>query len=612
MSKKDRKSLRRVEPCLPGALRGGRARISLVMIMRNEAANIGACLESIRPAVDEMIVVDTGSQDESASLAAQAGARVFSFPWTYDFSAARNESIRHATGDYLLWLDADDRVEEGEVRKLLALKGMLPREKNRAYYWVVRSASEEDGEIEFSQLRLFPNIAAARFEWPIHEQLYRNLKAAGVALVSTDLAVRHTGNACAEDVLRKSARNLDIIERALGPDPENPVLHFQAARTLANLQRQAEALDHLACVRSHPEIKNRERQLFLEAGVLTGRYLGELGRTREAERVFRELDAQMPNNPLVGFYLGENLVKNEKYDEAAEVLKRIVEAPLEVGFFPVDLALLRFQQCYYLGLAYLQTGEYEAAKAMLEKALPLETHGRQSLQALGLLALRQGFFEQAVACYERVARTPWASDVDFTNLGLAYRRLNRFALAETACLKALGLNPDRVEAIANLGHLYLENRDYPKALNCFQQVDRLEPGLLDVRLALGELYFRARDFENLVKSCGEVLKALELETRRTLDSVADVAALYASMGDELSAQERFSLANLAYRTAVLLRPSDALLRRAWPLAEAYGDLRPLVERLQEGLAACTNEADVTGPVNKFIHEMEAKAGALRV
>jgi cytochrome c-type biogenesis protein CcmH/NrfG len=190
--------------------------------------------------------------------------------------------------------------------------------------------------------------------------------------------------------------------------------------------------------------------------------------------------------------------------------------------------------------------------------------------------------------------------------------LNQFARAETACLKALGLNPDRVEAIANLGHLYLENRDYPKAMNCFQQVERLEPGLLDVRLALGELYYRARDFENLVKSCGEVLKALELETRHTLDSLTDVAALYAAMGNELSAQERFSLANLAYRTAVLLRPSVDLLRQVWPLAAEHGDLRPLLERLQEGLAACAGEAEVTGPVNKFLNEMEAKAGALRV
>jgi len=612
MSKNHHRHLHRVEPCLPGSLRGGRARISLCMIVRNEAANIAACINSIRAAVDEIIVVDTGSEDATVALAKQAGAQVFGFEWNHDFSAARNESLRHATGDYVLWMDADDRMEEREVQKLLRLKTMLSREKDCAYYWVVQSESEEGGDIFFSQLRLFPNILSARFEWPIHEQLYRNLKIAGVNLVKTDVVVRHTGNAFAEDVFRKSERNLDIIDRALAKDPDNPILHFQAARTLANLQRYEEAVERLDRVRNHPDIKHRERQVFLEAGILSGRYLGEIGRTREAEARFRELDAQIPNHPLISFYLGENMVKNEKYDEAVDVLKKTLEAPLEVGFFPVNLNVLQFQQYYYLGIAYLQTGEYELAKAQLEKSLPLSNDPVLSQQALGLLSLQHGFFEQAVVYYEKVIKTPAVQDVHFANLGLAYRRLNQFGKAESNLLKALGLNPDRVEAIANLGHLYLDNHDYPKAFNCFRQVERMEPGQLDVQLALGEVYFRMQNFENLVRSCEDVLKALELKSAQTLDGLGDLACLYENIGDELSAQERFSLANLAYRSAVLLQPSVSLLSKAWPLAQQTGDLRALLERLESGLASLANEPVQMESVKRFLNEMEAKAGAVRV
>ncbi|NTV51387.1 MAG: glycosyltransferase [Candidatus Firestonebacteria bacterium] len=612
MSKKHYKHLQRVEPCLPGSLRGGKATISLCMIVRNEAANIRACLHSVRAAVDEIIVVDTGSEDATPTLAARAGARVYSFPWSHDFSAARNESLRYATGDYLLWLDADDRMDEAEVRKLIHLKSQLPREKDRAYYWVVKSESEGDGDIEFSQLRLFPNILNARFEWPIHEQLYRNLKIAGVNLITTDIAVRHTGNARTEDVFRKSERNLDIIERALVKDPDDPILHFQAARTLANLRRYGEALERLERVRNHTEIRHHERQIFLEAGILSGRYLGEMGRTWEAEDVFRELDAQIPNDPLVSFYLGENLVKNEKYDEAVDVLKNALDAPLETGFFPVNLNLLHFQQYYYLGVAYMQIGESELAKATLEKSLALSKEPTLSQQALGLLALQSGNFSQAVDHYECVVKTPLAQDVHFTNLGLAYRYLNEFSKAETNFLKALRMNLEQVEAIANLGHLYLEHRDFAKALNCFRRVDSLEPGLMDVRLALGELYFREQDFENLVKSCEAVLKALELESRHTLNSWGDLASLYTAMGDELVAQERFTLANLAYRTAVLLQPAVETLKKAWPLAAQSGDLRPLLERLEESLTSWSGDPAVTEPVKKFLNEMEAKATAVRV
>jgi len=295
-----------------------------------------------------------------------------------------------------------------------------------------------------------------------------------------------------------------------------------------------------------------------------------------------------------------------------EVLKKALEAPLEVGFFPVNLNLLQFQQYYYLGLAYLQTGEYELARVQLEKSLPLSDDPVLSQQALGLLALRQGCFAQAADYYEKVVKTPAAQDVHFANLGLAYRRLNQFAKAEANFLKALGMNPGQVEAITNLGHLYLENHDYPKALNCFAQVERLEPGLLDVRLALGELYFRVQDYDNLVKNCAAVLEALELETKQTLEGWGDLAGLYESIGDELTARERFTLANLAYRTAVLLRPAAATLRKAWPLAVKNRDLPPLLERLREGLSAVGGDPAITEPIKNFLNEMEAKAGPVRV
>ena len=69
-----------------------------------------SCLESIRPWVDEMIVVDTGSVDETPRIVESFGGKLFHFPWCDDFSAARNESLRHATGDWLFWMDSDDTI----------------------------------------------------------------------------------------------------------------------------------------------------------------------------------------------------------------------------------------------------------------------------------------------------------------------------------------------------------------------------------------------------------------------------------------------------------------------------------------------------------------------
>ena len=82
------------------------------MIVRNEAERLPGCLESVADLVDEIVIVDTGSTDATKAVAARFGAKVkiFDFAWCDDFAAARNESLRRAGGDWVLWLDADDRV----------------------------------------------------------------------------------------------------------------------------------------------------------------------------------------------------------------------------------------------------------------------------------------------------------------------------------------------------------------------------------------------------------------------------------------------------------------------------------------------------------------------
>jgi tetratricopeptide (TPR) repeat protein len=85
--------------------------VSLCAIVKNEARRIADCLDSVRGFVDEAIVVDTGSTDDTARIAKQRGARVLNFDWCDDFAAARNYSLRHATGDWILVLDADERLD---------------------------------------------------------------------------------------------------------------------------------------------------------------------------------------------------------------------------------------------------------------------------------------------------------------------------------------------------------------------------------------------------------------------------------------------------------------------------------------------------------------------
>jgi glycosyltransferase involved in cell wall biosynthesis len=95
--------------------------ISLCLMIKNEEHNLPGCLQSAGDLVDEIIVVDTGSTDRTKEVAAGFRAKVFDLGWVDDFAAGRNECIHHATGDWIFWMDADERVDEANREKLRAL-----------------------------------------------------------------------------------------------------------------------------------------------------------------------------------------------------------------------------------------------------------------------------------------------------------------------------------------------------------------------------------------------------------------------------------------------------------------------------------------------------------
>jgi glycosyltransferase involved in cell wall biosynthesis len=146
-------------------LDGNRPRVSLTMIVKNEEAALFTLLRSIRDLVDEMIVVDTGSKDSTKDIAAQCGARVFDSAWCDSFAAARNEALRHATGEWILWLDADEYFDDANRDKLRLLLGSLDRQ-NAAFVMKQFSPAWQGGSVMLvDQVRLFRNLPAIRWDY---------------------------------------------------------------------------------------------------------------------------------------------------------------------------------------------------------------------------------------------------------------------------------------------------------------------------------------------------------------------------------------------------------------------------------------------------------------
>ena len=557
------------------------ARLSLCMIVKNEAENLTSCIHSVKSAVDEIIVVDTGSTDNTREIARQLGAKVFDFLWCDNFSAARNESIRRATGDYILWLDADDRVDESEVKKIRHLKRTFDSNKDKAYYLVINSQSSVDGETLFQQLRIFPNVNGARFEGGIHEQIFHILSALGIQLVKTDIVIRHTGYHDALVIVEKSERNLKILKKELEVNPDHLILHYNAARTLSGIGRHAEAIHHIKRITDDDNIKKSDKPFFLAAGLLLGKYCADIGRCEEAVSVYRDLCKDFEDEGVLHFCLGQALFLAKDYAGAREALEKSLRLPIEVSLFPVNLEGLHYYQYYTLGECYLKAGESDRARELFLKSLDFGLKHGESLQALGLMALQNQQYKEAIHYYEREMQEGVASDQTYSNLGLSYRKLGRSVEAEEALLKALEINPQRLEALTNLGHLYHEKKEYSQAVDCFARALDLAPNLMDVRFALSEIYFRLHELEKLVQECDALRRDLALSCEMTVNSFEELSALYEEMGGVLSVNGRDDLSLMSYRTSFLIYPTKRVLDKIIPMAQSSNILNCYLADIEE-------------------------------
>ena len=199
-------------------------KISACYMVKNEENNLPRSLESVKPAVDEIIVVDTGSTDKTIEIAENYGAKVIKTPWKDDFSTPRNMAIDAATGDWIIFLDADEYfASPGKVRSAITKLAdnttiIIPR---------IDIDEEQNRELNHDwSMRIFRNVDYLRYRGLIHEHL-TNIKDGKMPYIfgNSDLTIYHTGYA-ASKIKQKLQRNLELIEqeeKTLGHRPQHDI-----------------------------------------------------------------------------------------------------------------------------------------------------------------------------------------------------------------------------------------------------------------------------------------------------------------------------------------------------------------------------------------------------
>lgn len=201
---------------------GGDMLISACVIVKNEADNLPSWLASVRAFADEMIVVDTGSEDNSKELARAAGAKVFDFQWMNDFAAAKNFAIGKARGRWIVFPDADEYFDEASQQRIPALLKELEGRNILGVTCPLINIDRDDNNRVMEaivQLRIFRNLPQLRYQGYIHEVL-SGIPRRGIYL-ARELTVYHTGYSSRQQE-KKFRRNLAMLEEGRQQRGEDP------------------------------------------------------------------------------------------------------------------------------------------------------------------------------------------------------------------------------------------------------------------------------------------------------------------------------------------------------------------------------------------------------
>ena len=463
--------------------------LALCMIVRDEEENLRQHLPRMREAADELVVVDTGSRDQSARVAAEMGARVYTLDWRDDFSEARNFALQQATAPWILTLDADETVSLCHLPLLRMLAGSAP---DKAYRFPTRNyvagsqhvlkwnpcKSEYPEEHVASgwyptlKVRMFPNRPEVRYQYNVQERVEPSLAAAGIPVHAAGLWVHHFGTLapCAKQARRNVYLETHLRYRVVA-DPDGVDSLWELARQQVRNGRLKEAQKSYREVlrRASWQVEAREELAYL---------LWRWGDYRQAAAQAHKVLDDRSYSSVAWYVVALCGARAGAAGEAINAARRAVQSGPHSPM-----------ACYALGVCLLAGGQRAPAQENLLKSLALDPRFHPALVRLGQLAIQDGRIEDAFQYLARAVQERPACAETQGLLGAALLASDRLAEARVHLARADSLSPDCPDVLSNLALAHLKSGDPRGArelLSRALQLDPDHPGALQCWRRLGD------------------------------------------------------------------------------------------------------------------------------
>ncbi len=389
-----------------------RPRLSVAMIVRDEQDVLAESIESVHKIADEIVVLDTGSTDRTPELAAQLGATVQRTPWENDFSAARNHCLRFVHGNWVLWLDAGERIPAQHVAELRRFLNEQANSSLAYSVWVEVPPREEAASAEqCAQIRLFPTHADLRFSGRVRETPSASLKATGIQTAEAPCRiVRHPRQHDLQRLMAKARRDLALASGEADANGNwSPRLLLAAGQAHCVLGDQDQAREMLRqAVESSPPTSAQRLEAYY--GLLT---TFDEDPELHASQLTACLDSleDFPFDLQLLLALGNYMLVRERLDLAI----RAFEAAVRVGRIAPTvwhLCEVREIAAVCLALALQARQRDDEACNVLRLALEARPDSLRLLHQLYNLYRKQGKSAEALSLAKRLPPSLSAPDPD--------------------------------------------------------------------------------------------------------------------------------------------------------------------------------------------------------
>jgi glycosyltransferase involved in cell wall biosynthesis/Tfp pilus assembly protein PilF len=571
--------------------------ISCCMIVKDEEAFLEACLESVKDFVDEIVIVDTGSTDNTVNIAQKFTDRIYFHTWEGSFSKARNQALQYARCDWIFQIDGDEDLVEGSGEKLRQAVSEAG-EADAIFVNIVSIYSGGRKTARHNFERLFRNNGVIHYESIVHNRVVGQ-----TFTKPSKIELMHYGyNVEEKKANAKFIRTADLLKEQIAKDPNNPMPHQYLGTSYLARGMFKECLDESTLAIGLAERQGNEDVIYLSThhnAAIALYHMGELQNARDyslralkkcpdhldslymmtilsAEDKlwndlppygmrYLELRDYYENNPdragviinstiseggsinlLIGhaYHALKNYTDMDKHYQAAYQMSEDKWQTLwNIGTFHMDRSGDLRLSHRYLDLALKEapnepsiwymlakwnnkTENDEAERRCLARLLELGSQDAIVLNRLADLSLSSDDLTTAQQALDALMKIDNRNHTALCNFGLLYWRQNSLDLAMEAFGKAIEINPQESAPWLHLGEIAVQLDQLDNARLFFERVCNLGNGVIKALLYLCEIELKQGRMVEFIRWCDLLLKELQLNRDRMLQSVEDLSGIF--------------------------------------------------------------------------------------